>query len=303
MSTKVKFAQWGGRHIIYAPLYLAEQLGLLAKHGIEIELYPAGNDDEIFEEVASGRAHFGIGDPTFGAHSGRNPRGSKVVAGVIQKVCIFGVTHHPEIRELKSPEDLVALRVGTFPRPSTAFAVLNYLKRRHARRLRSMEIVECEIGSLVDALASGTADLVLELEPLVSLAVSKGLFAPLSLADFFPELLVTGVTASSEVLAEAPDVVQGLVSSLQRVLALLQEEPAAMISECQRMFPALTSDVCSQATQRLLTLGCWPAQVSVSPLAWENALMLRKEMGDAISQKQASEVLEMEYAYKALTLA
>src|SRR3984957_8398783 len=83
-SEKVTIAQFGKeRFLLYLPLYVAMEEGIFAKHGLDVDLKFAGNDDQIFATVISGQAQFGIGDPVFTAISHDKGGPGKVIAMVI----------------------------------------------------------------------------------------------------------------------------------------------------------------------------------------------------------------------------
>lgn len=298
---QVSVAQWSGKHVIYLPLYVAEKLGFFRETGLDVSIYAAGNDNEIFAEVAAGHADFGVGDPAFVAiGAGKNVH-AKVVAALINNVCMWGLTHHAEIRQMHEASDFAGLRFGSFPRPSTTFAVIDGIRRRDSRISKTMEIVEAPIGEQLSLLSSGRADVVIEVEPMVSFAEENGLRIVLSMAEFYRDFLLTGVMASQDTIDRRPEMVQKFVSALQRGLSLCHREPAEALGVASTLFPALSKSCLQSAIQRMCQSRAWPEQVMMQTSAWQAALQLRRDIGDLQALSDSNNLLDQRFAYRAVT--
>jgi len=298
---KVRVAQWGGRHIVYMPMYVAYFQGHFKQLGLQVELYPAGNDDQIYNEVAQGRADFGVGDPTFVALGFEKGHDCRVVAALVNKAAAWGFTHHPEIHDIKAIDDFVGLRFGVFPRPSTSFALIYNIKQRNEKRLRSMEVIETGIGELMPLLASGKVDIVSEIEPMISIAEQQGLRTVLALSDFYPPLLFTGVSTSLATIEKRQHVVENFVQGIQIGLTTCHREPEILLSVAQELFPAVSDDCMSNAIERMLQTRAWPEQALIQATSWQNALTFRQELGELGTIEEPTALLDQRFAYKAIT--
>ena len=296
---KVRVAQWGGQHIVYLPIFAALQRGCFQDLGLKIELYSAGNDDEVYQEVVEGRADFGIGDPTFVALNKKKE--VCVIAAVVNKVSTWGFTHHPEIHPIKTLDDLVGLRFGVFPKPSTSTSLINHLKEKGGKRLDSMEIVESPIGTQTALLANGRADIVLEIEPMVSIAAQQGLRVVVSLNDFFPSLLYTGVTCALPTIKNRAEIAEKFVKGLQLGLNICNREPKVLLDVARNLFPAVSDSCMAEAIERMRSISAWPEQALVQISSWQRALELRQALGELGSIKDPTEYLEQSFAYQAVT--
>lgn len=292
---KVKIAQWGGKHLVYLPLYAAIDQGIFKNLGLDLELYPAGNDDQIFREVASGKAHFGVGDPTFVAGQPSKQPKAKLIATLVTKAASWGYSPHPEIHFCKSIDDLVALRFGVYPEPSTSFATIDYIKRSNSKHLNSLEIIEGNIGELESLLHSGKADILMEVEPAISFAEERGLRVVISLSDFFPEFLYTGITANTKYLEESPKTVVKFLTGLQAGLSASYREPEMLLESAKRLFPALSHDCIKNAVSRMQNIQAWPEQLMVNPKAWSNALSIRSNVS-----KNLMDYVDLRFAKEAI---
>lgn len=63
-------------------------------------------------------------------------------------------------------------------------------------------------GTLLPMLDTGNADIALELEPNVSIAVANGAKVVYSFADKYPDFTFTGITTSKKTIDEKPEIVQ-----------------------------------------------------------------------------------------------
>jgi len=298
--SRVRVGQFAGKHIAYLPFFVAREERLFDEVGLEVEHYPAGNDDEVYRDVANNSADFGIGDPTFVARQKPSTDSPRLVAALVNQACIWGYTHHPELPELKVPADFVTLRLACFPKPSTTFELLHSFKAKHSRLLKSMQLVETEIGYQADLLASDEADVVLDIEPMISYAESKGYRIILSVANFYKHLLFTGIVASSKILSSDPNVVENFVLAIQRGLRRCREDRSAALRAATALYPGLSESVLRNAIDRMLASHAWPEQALIEPESWKAALKLRQDGGQIHSLVDPFGYLDQRFASKAL---
>ena len=297
---ELRIAQWGGKQIIYLPLYIAADTGFFADHGVAAEIYHAGNDDEVFQEVETGRADIGIGDPTFVAIAAERGVRTQVIAALINNPSLWGVTTHPEIRPMEEAFDFVGLRFGTYPQPSTAYAILADLRTKFGRSARSMEIIESEIGRQFELLARGEADVIFDIEPMISLAEESGMRVVLSAAHFYKDFLFTGAYASEQTIADRAEQVQILVSGVQHGLNVCRSNTQLALDVAQTLFPAIQRPVLERAVARMRDSRAWPDQTLISAASWRAALQLRERIGNLRSLTNTAQLCNQQFAYRAV---
>jgi NitT/TauT family transport system substrate-binding protein len=273
-ATPVTLAQWGQPHLLYLPLYIALYGGFSTHEGLDLTLEFAGNDDAIYKHVATGKAHFGIGDPIF-IESARNKKYNVTCpALIVQRAALWGVTHNPAIPVLTHIEDFVQLRIGSFPKPSTTYCVIAGLKEKHKRLLKYMQIVEAPIGKQSSLLSKNQADIILELEPMVSMAEMHGIRAVFSLADYQPNAAFTGLMVSS---VTDPATSHAMVTALQDGLHACHTNKKLALTIAQQMFSDYPVQVLEKAYDRLKSSDVWPQTTTIDPTLWRNAVKLRKK--------------------------
>lgn len=278
-KTTITIAQWGQINVLYLPVYLAIESGLLEAAGFNSAIHLAGNDDAIFKDVALGRAQFGVGDPAFCAMKKNAKYRAQVLATISGRISFYGVTHNPVISPVGKPSDLVNLRLGTFPRPSTNYTLLRYMKETNKRLLRSMTIVESPIGQQFDLLADDKADIVMDIEPFVSVAESKGYRVVYSYAEFYGPFAFTGFFTTQKVIDQQPAMVAAMVNALEHGFKIIHDDHAETLLIAQKYFPKLDPRILKKAIDRLRRDGVWQS-LETKKNAWKAAISMRRQVGD-----------------------
>ncbi len=276
----IKFAQWAQINTAYLPLYIAMETGIFGEYSIDVEINQVGNDDEIFNAVASGEADFGVGDPVFCAMQKNKHFNAKVIATIANRAGIFGFTHNPVIPEIKSKADLVNLRVGSFPAPSTVYALITEVKNQNKRLLKSMQIIEAPIGEQIDLLGDGRADIALDVEPFVSLAESKGYRVVHSFPNFHGPYTMTGMYVLQRTIDQDPERVTQVANAIQKALNIIHTDQDAVLQVSKKLFPQLKDSVHRRSIDRLKNQNIWPETIRVERKPWKAAIKTRKNTGD-----------------------
>lgn len=277
---KLRVAQWGQLHSLYLPLYIAEKKGFFKAEGLVLDLSLAGNDDQVFSTVARGEADFGVGDPSFCARKANAKVQARVVATIVSRTGVFGITRLPVIPKIESVHDLVNLRVGSLPAPATTYALIKNLQMTNKRLLRSMRIIEAPIGEQYSLLAKGEADIVLDIEPFISIAESKGCRVIYSFAKFHGPYTFTGFYTRQEFIDRKPKVVRGAVRALNRAFALLAKDPKVGVEVSKQVFVGIDEAVLERAVRRLRAEKVWGKTAETDLAAWTNSLKVRAAIGD-----------------------
>lgn len=284
---KVTIAQWGSeKYLIYLPVYIAQEEGFFQKYGLDVSLTYSGNDDQVFAQVLRGDAQFGVGDPIFTAVSRQQGADGVVVASVVDKVALWGVSKEPALTEM----DFSNKKIGTFPSPSTAYTLLN--DTLAAPSISNAKIVQIPIGNELSVLEAGRADIVMMLEPAASIAEDNGYFVVSSFPQIWGEFLFTGLTSTEEILNENPGLDTKMRSALQDAANLAHDDRARAIEIAQSLFPTLSDEVVSSAVIRMLDDETLPKDVSIKSEAWLRSIEVRQRVGDVNKGFQCIECIE-----------
>jgi NitT/TauT family transport system substrate-binding protein len=289
---KVTIAQ-AGDFFLYAPLYVALDAGIFSEEGVEVLLTTTGGDDKTWAAVVSGSAQFGVADPTFIAVSTERGQPGRVVASIVNGVPFWGVTYRDDIKAIMTPKDLNGYSVATFPSPSTAFTL-------QAAMFKSAnlepQIVQGAFGTLLNILEAKRADIALELEPNVSVAVARGAHVVYSMSNIYGDFAITGLTTTPELIRNRPDTVRKIVWSLTRAMRLIRNDRPKALALLTKRFPEIKPEVAAQALDRAIADGIIPMDAITSESAWEKALKLRVDSGDLKSTGRFLDYVDNAYA-------
>lgn len=299
--SQVTVAQFGKeKFLLYLPLYIAMEEGYFESEGLSIHLVFAGNDDQAFAAVASRSADFGIGDPVFAAIAEEKGLHARVVALLIQKLAVSGFTNRSEIGEITTPSQLKDLKIGSFPRPSTTYTMLDEILKTNRSSTGSARIVEGAMGTFAPMLRAQVVDMALDLEPAVSIAESQGMRVVFDLSRFFPSQAVTGLTARADYLSQNKETALRMVRGLERALRLINSDSPRPSEIAATLFPALPRPTIERAVERMRKQQVYPVHATVDPALWSRTVEARVKSGDLKSAAQASSAVDNSFAEQAV---
>lgn len=295
---KVIIVQWGKERILlYLPLYVAMEEGLFTKRGLDVDLQFGGNMDQVFATVISGSAQFGVADPVATAFSHDKGGPGKTIAMMLTKLAFSGVTNKDSVQEIKTPQDLDGLRVGSFPEPSTGFTLLNEIK--HKNNLKNMTIVQAPIGGQIALLEAGKADLAIDSEPSVSIFEDKGYRVVFSLASMTDSQVITGITTTEDVIKNRPQTVQKIVDGVQEAINLIYNDPEIAYRVSRKLYPNLFDKVIHAAVDRMMSAGMYPRSVVVVDNLWQRTLKTRLDSGELRKPQTTDVAVDNRFAMQA----
>lgn len=286
---KVKVGQVGDI-FLYMSLYYAKDKGFFENEGLEVSFVTTNGDEKSVAAVISGDVLFGVGDPTFSPIAGQRGAKTKIVASVLNGVPFWGVTFKTDIPTITDSKQLAGYTVATFPSPSTAYTLQSQMFRDGGLEPK---IREAQFGTLLPTLKSGSADIALEIEPNVSIAVKEGGKVLFGLARRFGDFAITGVSVSEDTITKRRPLVERFVRALDAAEKAAHADPKAVEDFAVKRFPDLDPMVARSAIRRMLADGVFPASARISADAWRKALQLRIESGELKSEQVGMPYLDM----------
>ncbi len=295
--TNITIAQYG-HVLLYLPLYVANARGYFAEQGLSVTLVSTGGDEKTFAAVASGSAQYGIADPVFTAVAREHGGGGKVIASLVNGVPFWGITYQKDAAAIVGPEQLRGKRIAVYTAPSTNYAVMADTLRQN--QVQKATLVQGAFGTLVALLKADRADIAMELEPTVSIAVADGASVVYSLPSRITEFAFTGVMTSDEYLAKNPKQAQGVVNALAKAVESIRNDPASALAVAKAEFPEVTEAVLRSALARLVADNVIPRSVVLSEAAWKNAIDVRRSLGDISGPGSYADNVDMQFATLAI---
>jgi NitT/TauT family transport system substrate-binding protein len=297
--TPVTVAQFG--HVfLYMPLYVALRAGFFQEQGLDVKLVSTGGDEKTFTAVSTGNAQFGVSDPTFAAIARERGQGGKVVAGIVKGTPFWVITFKNEIKPIAAPSGFAGYKIATYTAPSTSYAVMkNILQNGGKGKPVEAKIVQGAFGTLLPMLKANHADMALEIEPMVSIANHQGAHIVYSPAAAPGDFAFTGLTVSDDFFAKHPEQIQAAVNALASAMKFIHKDPKGTLEIAKKEFPEVPEAVIKDALGRLVSSGTTPATPLMTKNAWDNAIALRKELGDIKSGGSFEQNVDMKFVQKA----
>lgn len=276
---RIKIAQWKEILAIYMPLYVAIEEGFFKQNGLQVQLIQVGNDDDVFRYVSSAKADFGVSDPTFCALPQNAKYKPKVVASIVDRVAAYGITLNPVLQTVRNIEDLVNVRIGTYPAPSTIHSIIAATKNSNKRLLQSLEIIQGPIGKQLKQLRAGQCDIVMDIEPFVSIAESQGCRVVFDLAEFHGPFCTTGFYTLQSYIDSNSEIVQAAISAITEALVALSHDRKLADRVIKKLYPTLSDKIIKNSLKRLYTSQSWREDARTMESSWRTAIEARKKVG------------------------
>jgi len=276
-SSDVVVAQWGSeKYLIYLPVYIAQEAGFFEDQGLNVSIEFSGNDDQVFAKVLRGDAQFGVGDPIFTAVSRQQGADGLVVASIVDRVALWGVAQEPDF--IEDTVGFSGKRIGTFPRPSTTYTLLN--DTISSDTVMDAAIVEIPIGNELALLESGSADIVMMLEPSASIAEAEGYSIVTSFPKIWGQFAFTGLTTTQSYADENNQTVLAMMAALQDAANLAHSDRERAVQIASELFPTIDGAVIESAVNRMLDDETLPRSVNLSKNSWVSSVRVRQRVGD-----------------------
>lgn len=295
--TPVTIAQFG--HVfLYMPLYVAVQGGFFKEQGLDVKLVSTGGDEKTFTAVSTGNAQFGVSDPTFAAIAREHGHGGKVVAGIVKGTPFWVITFKNDIKTIANPAGFAGYRIATYTAPSTSYAVMKNILQNGGKPVNA-KIVQGAFGTLLPMMRANHADMALEIEPMVSIANHQGAHIVYSPASTPGDFAFTGLTVSDDFFVKHPEQIQAAVNALANAMKYIRKDPKGTLQIAKKEFPEVQEAVIKEALDRLVASGTSPASPMLTKNAWDNAIALRKDLGDIKSGGSYEQNVDMKFVQKA----
>lgn len=206
----------------YGPLWVAEQKGFFAKHGVEVQLTTFNWDQDMTAALASGNLHV-IAAATNGLitnfNQGVDQKGFLVMDLSFEADAVVAGSAIGTIPELKGKK--VAFEAGT-----TSDLLINYALKENGLSIADIEHVPMGASEAGLALISGRVDAAVTYEPYVSTALAQDKsYKVIFTAATKPGLISDMLTANSTWIKEHSKEVQGMIRAWDEAINFIRANP------------------------------------------------------------------------------
>lgn len=268
------------RTLLYLPLYHAQERGFFRDAGLDVEIVTGGTATASFAAMLSGEAQFSQADPMYVPISREKGAKTKVVAQVVGRIAVWGVTMDRSVNKI----DINTLRgkkIATHPRPMTAYTyAVQTIKDAGLDPEKDVEIIQSTPGTEIAPLLARRADFAMTLEPNVSRAEAQGAHVVHSFPKLLGDQIFTGLMTTEKYIQDNRSTVIAVVKAYQRSLDDIHKNPLAAVATAKKAFPQLDDGVIRAALRRMMNEKVVPKSVMVSEDSWNKAVAVRVKAGD-----------------------
>jgi len=276
---------------LYLPLYIAQDQGFFRAQGLNVTIVTAGGDAQAFAAVVSGNAQFAQGDPTFAAISSENGYSGKVVFSVINKAPFYMLSLTNQ--SYQSAASFKGKTIATYPDPNTAYAMTLYLANQSGLTVgKDYQIDQVQFGTELGPLFNHQVNATVTLIPTVQEAEQQGAYVVYSYPDQFGNISVTGLTTTSAMITNDPQLVQKVVNAYAEAMQYIYTNPNGSLAVASENFPSVPANVLQGAIQQMTSDQVWPETGFTSQEAWNNAIYIRQYIGEINATPPFADVVD-----------
>ena len=287
---------------MYASLYVAADKGLYAKHGLDVEISPAGGIALPVPILLSGRGQIGVTSPGMSVNAVREGGKLKNIAKIVGGVSMWGMAR-PDSK-IKTIDDLRGKTIATLKFPSSTIQVPTYAMKTIGKfdpKEAGVNFLELPAGAQAAAVKDGRADIATAFEWDISIGAEQfGLVPVLSFADVLGPVCFTTAMATEEVIASNPAIVQGFCNAMAEAQKMMHQNNAVFTEVAEKYFPKVSPSVVVNATKNFFgSKTAIPRNPTISQAEWDSAMQLELGGGAVKGILPYAQMVDNNFAEKA----
>ena len=269
----------------YTPVYLAQQRGLFAKHGLEVSISTAGGIATVVPIILSKRAQFALSGTAPSVNAALNGAAVKCIANIAGGSSLL-VLGRPGTK-ISSFDDFKGKTIATLRFPSNTNTTPKYA----LSQLGKIDLAESKInflelppGAQTQAVKDGRADFAVVFEWDASIGVTQfGLEVVYGWADVIGPNASSAIFATQDYLDANGDVAQRLLDALAESMKLIHTEPDAYEKASSEAFPMVSKQAVALGSQRLLAMhSVVPRNPIIPKASWDKVMAM--ELGTGLTK-------------------
>ncbi len=206
----------------WLPVFVAQQLGIFARHGLEVELKRMGSVDKATAAVLAGEADLAITPPEGAIANAVAGGGLRVLAGNVNRLPLTLIAN-PRFKRI---EDLKGAVLGTSSLTEGTAIYTREMLLQHGLAARDYEFAVVGVHpARWKALQDGTIDAAVQLIPLNFVAIDAGYSDLGEVSDYIPEIVFTALIGDQAWAAANQDKLVALLRALMEATAILYDAP------------------------------------------------------------------------------
>lgn len=287
---------------MYGSLYVAADLGLFAKHGLDATVSSAGGIALPIPVLLGGRGQIGVTSPGMSVNAVREGGKIKNIAKIVGGVSMWGMARPGS--KIKTIDDLRGKTIATLKFPSSTIQVPTYAMKAIGKfdpKAAGVTFLELPPGAQAAAVKDGRADIATAFEWDISIGVEKfGLEPVLSFADAIGPLCFTTAMATEQVIASNPKDVQGFCNAIAEAQKTMHQDNSVFTKVSEKYFPKVDPKVIASATKNFFgSKTAIPKNPTMSVAEWDAAMQLELGGGSIKAVLPYAQMVDNSFAEKA----
>lgn len=206
----------------WLPVFVAQQLGIFARHGLEVELKRMGSVDKATTAVLAGEADLAITPPEGAIADAVGGGGLRVLAGNVNRLPLTLIAN-PRFKRI---EDLKGAVLGTSSLTEGTAIYTREMLLQHGLAAQDYEFAVVGVHpARWKALQEGTIDAAVQLIPLNFVAIDAGYSDLGEVSDYIPEIVFTALIGDQTWATENQDKLVAFLRALMEATATLYDSP------------------------------------------------------------------------------
>ncbi|MFW2587286.1 ABC transporter substrate-binding protein [Sagittula sp. SSi028] len=245
------------RTAMYAPLYVAANLGLFQKHGLSASIQTAGGIALPVPMLLSGRSLVGVTSPGMSVNAVREGASLKNIAKIVGGVSMWAIAKPGS--GISSIADLQGKTIATLKFPSSTIQVPTFaIKQALGMTPEEAGITFLELppGAQATAVKDGRADVATAFEWDVSVGARDfGLEPVLSLADVIGPTSFTTAMTTEDAIESHPEELQAFCNAIAEAMTAMHADHTLLAATGAAFFPQVDQDIIESAAANFFASG------------------------------------------------
>ena len=290
------------RSIFYAPHYVAMSRGFFEEEGLNVDMNTAQGSDKGAAALIAGTADISLVGPETAIYiyNQKGDKTLKIFHQLTMKDGSFLLSREPtdafDWKDL-SGKTVLGWRPGSAPQMVMNSTLIQ-------KGITDAEVVtNIASPALAGAFTSGQGDYIQLFEPVASTLVQEGkAYYAASLGEAFGDFPETSYVATSDYIAENPEIIQSFVNAVAKGTQWLQTASDDEIAEALApFFEGTSKELIIQSVTRYQDQGTWPAKPELAAEAFETLQSVLIENGVLKAEEKISDmsaVVDMSFVEK-----
>lgn len=290
--------------VFYAPQYVAINLGIFEKYGIEVELINGGGADKVMTSVLSGQVDIGFAGPEAAiyVYLQESKDYPKVFAQLTKKDGCFLVAREPDENFVWSKlkgKHILPGRKGGVP-----YMTLEYVLRNNGLDTSKDLNFDNSIAfdAMTGAFLGGVADYVTVFEPTATTLQNEGRgYIVASVGEASGEIPYTAYFASQSFINKNPEIIQNFVDAIYEAQVWVTTHSSSEIAKAVApSFSDTNIEVLTQVIERYKEIDVWNSTPVMTKESFNRLQDVIQQAGELSKKVDFEKVVDNTFAENAI---